>query len=222
MRASDADRDRAADVLREAAAEGRLSMDELDERLDLIYAAKTYAELAPVTADLPATGREAGAWPATSTGPSGVGNRFGAEATGSVAVAILGGFVRKGDWVAPPKLSAIAIMGGGEIDLRDARFAEHTMTIDAVTIMGGIQITVPEDADVQVNGIGIMGGFDHSAAGSGSPGGPRIVINGFAFWGGVAIQRLPSDKPRPAVDQGNQGELNALSSIASRGRGRRA
>jgi hypothetical protein len=210
MRASDADRERAAEVLREAAAEGRLSMDELNERLDLIYAAKTYAELAPVTADLPSTAAEEGTRLATSAGPFGMGNRFGGEATGTVAVAILGGFVRKGDWVAPAKLSAVAILGGGEIDLRDARFAEHTVTINAVTIMGGIQITVPEDADVQVNGIGIMGGFDHSAAGPGSPGGPRIVINGFAFGGGVAIERRPSDNPRPAVDRRRQGELNDL------------
>jgi hypothetical protein len=195
MRASDADRDRAAEVLREAAAEGRLSLEELDQRLDLVYAAKTYAELAPVTADLPSSGHDHRAGLATSAGPFGIGNRFGGQPAGTHAIAILGGFVRKGDWVAPPELSAVAILGGGEIDLRNARFAEHTVTIHAVTIMGGIQVTVPEDADVQVNGIGIMGGFDHSAAGSGSPGGPRIVINGFAFWGGVQIQRLPSDRP---------------------------
>jgi DUF1707 SHOCT-like domain len=207
MRASDADRDRAAEVLREAAAEGRLSLDELNERLDLIYAAKTYAELVPVTADLPSAGQDQRAGLATSASPFGMGNRFGGEPTGTAAVAILGGFVRKGDWVAPPKLSAIAILGGGEIDLRDARFAEHTVTINAVTIMGGIQITVPEDADVQVNGIGIMGGFDHSVVGSGSPGGPRIVVNGFAFWGGVQIHRLPSDQPK--LERGRQGELGS-------------
>ncbi len=208
MRASDADRDRAAEALREAAAEGRLNLEELNERLDLIYAAKTYAELAPITADLPSSGQGRVAEPATKAGPLGTESRFGGQPAGSSAIAILGGFVRKGDWVAPPELTAVAILGGGEIDLRDARFAEHTVTINTVTIMGGIQITVPEDADVQVNGIGIMGGFDHTAAGSGSPGGPRIVINGFAFWGGVQVQRLPSDKPRPAVDQRKQGELN--------------
>jgi hypothetical protein len=111
--------------------------------------------------------------------------------------------------VAPPELTAVAILGGGEIDLRDARFAEHTVTINTVTIMGGIQITVPEDADVQVNGIGIMGGFDHSAAGSGRPGGPRIVINGFAFWGGVQVQRLPSDNPKREIDSSRPGELGS-------------
>ena len=207
MRASDADRDRAAEVLREAAAEGRLSMEELNERLDVVYAAKTYAELAPATVDLPSPGQVEGTGLATTSGTSAMANRFGGQAAGTTAVAILGGFVRKGDWVVPPELSAVAILGGGELDLRDARFAGHTVTIHAVTIMGGIQITVPEDADVQVNGIGIMGGFDHSAAGSGSQGGPRIVINGFAFWGGVQVQRLPSDSPRPAIDPRGQGEL---------------
>jgi hypothetical protein len=208
MRASDADRDRAAEVLREAAAEGRLSMEELNERLDVVYAAKTYAELAPATVDLPSAGQAPGAGLATTSGAAAIANRFGGQAAGSATVAILGGFVRKGDWVVPPELSAVAILGGGELDLRDARFAEHTVTIHTVTIMGGIQITVPEDADVQVNGIGIMGGFDHSAAGSGSQGGPRIVINGFAFWGGVQVQRLPSDNPRPPIGQrGPRGEL---------------
>jgi hypothetical protein len=207
MRASDADRDHAAEVLREAAAEGRLSMEELNERLDLVYASKTYAELAPVTADLPSAGQDRRAGLATRPGPFGVENRFGGEPAGTSAIAILGGFVRKGDWVAPPKLSAVAILGGGEIDLRDARFAERVTTIDAVTIMGGILITVPEDADVQVNGIGIMGGFDHSPAGSGSPGGPRIMINGFAFWGGVQVRRLPSD--RPAASPGPARELGS-------------
>jgi hypothetical protein len=207
MRASDADRDRAAELLREAAAEGRLGLDELDERLDLIYAAKTYAELTPVTADLPSAGQDQRGGLATSASTFGMGKRFGGEPAGSTAVAILGGFVRKGDWVAPPKLTAVAILGGGEIDLRDARFAEHTVTINAITIMGGIQITVPEDADVQVNGIGIMGGFDHSAVGSGSPGGPRIVVNGFAFWGGVQVQRLPSDRPK--LERDRQGELGS-------------
>jgi hypothetical protein len=52
MRISDADRHRVAEVLREAAGEGRLDLDELDERLELTFAAKTYADLVPITADL--------------------------------------------------------------------------------------------------------------------------------------------------------------------------
>ena len=52
MRISDAERHRVAEVLREAAGEGRLDLDELDERLELTFAAKTYADPLPITADL--------------------------------------------------------------------------------------------------------------------------------------------------------------------------
>src|SRR5882724_4202114 len=56
LRASDTDRERVADQLREAAGHGRLTLDELEERLELTYASKTYAELEPLTRDLPASG----------------------------------------------------------------------------------------------------------------------------------------------------------------------
>lgn len=57
LRVSDSDREQAADVLREAAGQGRISLDELDERLESAYAAKTYADLAAITHDLPGPGR---------------------------------------------------------------------------------------------------------------------------------------------------------------------
>ena len=63
LRISDADRHKVAEVLREAAGEGRIDLDELDERLEAAYAAKTYADLVPLTIDLPAV-RPAGS-PAT-------------------------------------------------------------------------------------------------------------------------------------------------------------
>ncbi|PKK12829.1 DUF1707 domain-containing protein [Thermomonospora sp. CIF 1] len=53
MRASDADRDRVAEALREHCAVGRITVEELQERLEAVYAAKTYGELAGITADLP-------------------------------------------------------------------------------------------------------------------------------------------------------------------------
>ena len=54
LRISDDDRHRVAEVLREAAGEGRIDLDELDQRLEATYAAKTYADLVPITVDLPA------------------------------------------------------------------------------------------------------------------------------------------------------------------------
>ena len=56
MRAADTDRDRAAELLRAAAAEGRITFEELDERVSQAYAAKTFADLQAITHDLPGPG----------------------------------------------------------------------------------------------------------------------------------------------------------------------
>jgi hypothetical protein len=190
LRASDADRERVANVLREAAGDGRLTMDELDERLDAVYAAKTYAELEPITHDLPDAGTAQA--PAPSPAARRDPGRFGGTPTSSGAVAILGGFTRKGDWVVPKEFTAFLLMGGGEIDLRDARFTEREVTIHIVAILGGCEVIVPEDATVYVTGIGILGAFEHTDAGPGSPDGPVITINGVALLGGVDVKRKPT------------------------------
>jgi Domain of unknown function (DUF1707)/Cell wall-active antibiotics response 4TMS YvqF len=194
LRASDADRERVAETLREAAGDGRLTMDELDERLDAVYAAKTYAELVPITQDLPDTGY--GHAPAPSQSSSGDVRQYGGDPTSHTAIAILGGFSRKGDWVVPKTLNAFMLMGGGEIDMRDAQFSEPEVSIHVVAIMGGCEITVPEDATVHVTGVGILGAFEHSVAGAGVPGGPVIHISGVALMGGVEVTRKAKKLPK--------------------------
>jgi hypothetical protein len=174
-----------AEILRQAAGDGRLTLEELDERLDAVYAAKTYAELEPITNDLPDSGASHVPAPAPPADPA----RFGGQPGSATAVAIMGGFERKGDWVVPKEFNCVAFMGGGELDMREARFEEQTVKINIVAIMGGVEITVPDDANVRVQGIGIMGGFDHSSSGGGQPGGPTIVVTGVALMGGVEIKR---------------------------------
>jgi DUF1707 SHOCT-like domain len=191
LRASDQDRERAAEILRDAAGEGRLGMDELDERLAAVYAAKTYAELEPVLEDLP----QARSAPVAAPAGRAV-QRIGGQPTSSAAIAVMGGFSRKGAWVVPAQFTAVAVMGGGDIDLREARFAERVVTIHAYAIMGGIAITVPEDVEVQVTGIGLMGAFEHGPAGTGKPGGPKVIVNGLAFWGAVDVKRKPPKRKR--------------------------
>jgi len=206
LRASDADRERVANVLREAAGDGRLTMEELDERLDAVYAAKTYAELEPITRDLPTAGTAHAPVPAQSSAVQ--DSRIGGVPSSEGAFAILGGFSRKGDWVVPKDFTAFAFMAGGEIDLREARFSEPVVTLHVVAIMAGIEITVPEDVTVRVTGIGIMGGFDHGASATGAPGGPTIVINGLALMGGVEVRRRPLKKSkRERLESRRTGEL---------------
>ncbi|KOG73368.1 DUF1707 SHOCT-like domain-containing protein, partial [Streptomyces varsoviensis] len=204
MRASDTERDRVAEALREALAEGRLDMDEFDQRLGAAYKARTHGELDVLVRDLPAPSRAAE--PARGA-PEGGGEpdwpeRVGGRATSRWGVAIMGGFQRGGPWTAPRVFNSVAFWGGGQIDLREARFEDRDIVIRCFAIMGGMEIVVPPDVEVHVNGVGIMGGFDDKASGPGAPGAPRVTVSGLAFWGGVGVKR----KERKAVRKAQREE----------------
>jgi Domain of unknown function (DUF1707)/Cell wall-active antibiotics response 4TMS YvqF len=184
LRVSDHDREQVAELLRQAAGDGRLTLDELDDRLAQAYAAKTFGDLEPLTDDLPAAGTGAAPVPAPT-------NRVGGTATSHLAVAIMGGFSRKGSWVMPKSFTAFTCMGGGTIDLREAGFAEQNVTIRAFTLMGGIEILVPEDVEVVLHGVPIMGGIDGPAGGNPLPGAPRVTIIAVAVMGGVDVKVRP-------------------------------
>ncbi|WP_263631915.1 DUF1707 SHOCT-like domain-containing protein [Streptomyces sp. 8L] len=200
-RASDAEREQIAERLREAVAEGRLDMEEFDERLGLAYQARTRGELVPLVSDLPEPGTAEGAGPAASalgTAPdAGVwAGRVGSgPGTSRSAFGILGGFGRKGNWTVGRKFHATAFMGGGEIDLREARFEEPVTVIRCFAFMGGVQVTAPPELDIEVRGFGFMGGFGESpakreAAGiSPDPDSPKVIVTGFALMGGVGVER---------------------------------
>lgn len=194
LRASDADRDRVAEILRDALAEGRLDMEEFDERLGAAYRARTYGELAPLTRDLPVPG-VAPALPVSFVKAPAVdggraGRITGTEGSSTGAVAILSGFERRGRWTVPRRFSCFTFMGGGELDLREADFAAGEVEIHCVVIMGGVQVIVPPGVEVVVRGVGVMGAFEHPRDdGPPVPGAPRVVIGGLAFWGGVGVER---------------------------------
>ncbi|MEX2972363.1 DUF1707 domain-containing protein [Streptomyces sp. C184] len=193
LRASDADRERVAEILRDAVAEGRLAMEEFDERLEATYRARTYGELEPLTADLPA----AAAAPAPlslrkdTAAVTQWSERIVSGTDGSGAgIGILGGFQRKGRWTIGRRFTAVCLMGGGELDLREANFAGPEVVITCWALMGGVSIVVPPGVEVDVRGLGIMGGFDAQEDGvPGEPGAPRVIVKGLALMGGVAVER---------------------------------
>ncbi|SDD19518.1 Cell wall-active antibiotics response 4TMS YvqF [Actinokineospora iranica] len=189
MRVSNADRERFAKVLHDAMAEGRLTLGELEERLDRVYAAKTFGDLEPVVRDLP--GHQITLQAAAPSAPGRVGGR----GTSSSAIAMLSGADRTGVWTIPPTFNAVAFMGGVKINLMDARFEARETVINAYALMGGIDIIVPPDVTVYVTGSGIMGGFSNRST-EGTPGGPVLRITGFAFWGGVDVRTPKRSKGR--------------------------
>lgn len=207
LRVSDNEREQVAERLRVAAGEGRLGLDELEDRITAVYTAKTYAELEPITRDLPAAGAAGpAAFPASRTGGRWrVGRKPGRRKT----FVLMGGSGNKGAWVVPKSYVAFAMMGGIELDLREAEFEDMEVTINASCLMGGIEIIVPEGLNVVVHGFGFMGGYAGSPSGPVDPEAPTLHVKGFAMMGGVDVKRKPH---RPAakdrhLDRERYGEI---------------
>jgi uncharacterized protein DUF1707 len=201
MRVSDSDRDQTAAILREATGQGRLTFDELDERLGQVYAAKTYADLAETTRDLPGTHIQQQPQPTPAAfAPA----RIGGSPSAKAAIAIMSGSRRSGPWVVPATFVAIAFMGGVELDLRQAQFSQQEVTIQVCAFMGGVSIVAGEDVDIDVSGFAFMGGFDNRGSSvPAPPGAPRVRVTGFAFMGGVDVQRRPAGSgagPQPGIE----------------------
>jgi hypothetical protein len=194
LRASDADRERVADRLREAAADGRITMDELEERLETAYTSRTHAELRPLTRDL-ATSDAPSAEPASApTARELVGVTPDRRRR---SIVVMSGLRRRGRWVVPARFSVFAFWGGVELDLREASLTARETVIRADAVMAGIEIIVPEDVAVHVEGVGFMGAFDEApSTAPPPPGAPVIRITGIAFWAGVAIKRTPTYIPK--------------------------
>jgi len=180
VRASDADREAAVVRLREAAGEGRLTFEELAERTELAYAARTDAELVRLSDDLPAT--------APAVARAEVAAPAGERA--DWVVAVMGGSERKGRWRVRNETRAVALMGGVELDLRQAELPVGDVTITAWAIMGGVDIHVPEGARVELGGFALMGGNDSQGeAEPPPPGAPVVRVRAYSLMGGVSVRR---------------------------------
>lgn len=175
---ADSDRIQVAQLLTDAAAEGRLTPEEYEKRLVEAYGAQTFRALRQVTNDLPI---------ATEATHLGDGPRKPAPST--LLLAILSGFERRGRWPVPGRLTTFTLFGGGVVDLRYADFTSSDIEIHAYSIMGGQTILLPPEVNVEIHGKGVMGGFEHSVDGQGTPGAPKVTVRGFSLWGGVGIKR---------------------------------
>ncbi|MFD8917243.1 DUF1707 domain-containing protein [Streptomyces sp. NPDC059569] len=186
IRASDADRDRIADILREALAEGRLDAEEHAERIDSVYRAKTVAELEPLVRDLPVTGAD-GRRPAPGESVSG-SYGYGPEdptAPAENLVAIFSSSTRRGRWRIGRKTNAFSLFGNIEIDLTEALFGQRTTVINATSIFGNVEITVPENISLRGNGTGIFGNFEVVTLEAEERDAPTVIVNGYSVFGNV-------------------------------------
>ena len=169
VRASDAERDATVNRLREAATEGRLTLEELTDRIEAAANAVMRSDLVPLTADLPAT--------------AAVG-----VATQSAAVRGVGDVKRSGRWTVPTENSFRTWFGNIKLDLRQAQISAAETRIHARALFGNIDLLVPEGVEVDLQARTQLG-RTKVESGSGVPGAPRIVLTGGTFFGDIKVRR---------------------------------
>jgi hypothetical protein len=183
MLVSDAERDATLKILGDHAAVGRLSLDELEDRADRALTCRTRGELSALTSDLPND---------TALASSDASAPVEAHQPVRRTVAIMGGASRRGPFRAVRSFSAVAVMGGDNIDLRECVIDGGELTIKVFSLMGVVNIYVPETMEVELGGFSVLGANSekgghrrHQAKA------PVIRVRGFNLIGGTNVFRVP-------------------------------
>jgi Domain of unknown function (DUF1707)/Cell wall-active antibiotics response 4TMS YvqF len=168
VRASDADREATMDLLREAAGEGQLTLDELSDRIEAAANAVMHSDLVLLTCDLSA-----------------------ADAMGRAAppaqVRGFGDVKRSGPWTVPAENSFRTWLGHVKLDLREAQISATETRIHARALFGNIDLLVPEGIAVEVQARTRLGRTNLKAS-SGLPGASRVVLTGGTFSGNITVR----------------------------------
>jgi uncharacterized protein DUF1707/cell wall-active antibiotic response 4TMS protein YvqF len=176
--ASDAERERAVELMRRGSVDGRLTLEEFAQRMSAAYEARTREELDELTRDLPA---ESAALPSPR------------RAAGKWIVAVMGGAHRRGRFRLGARTNVITIMGGANLDLRQAELEGPEVTITVLSVMGGANLIVPEGVDVELTGLSIMGGKNYRPGKQRlPPNAPVVRVRGYSVMGGISVVTKPS------------------------------
>ena len=154
-------------LLREAAADGRLTLEEHHERVERAYAARTLGELAELTVDL----AESSAQPL----------RFETKPI----VAVFGSEEISGRWVVPDRLVVTAVFGEVKLDLREALLQRRTVTVHANVVCGAVKLQVPDGVEVRMSGPVLLGSKSSRVRAPQSPGAPVVDVRSFVLCGEI-------------------------------------
>ena len=175
IRVSDADRERTIALLRDHAAEGRLTLEEFTERMSSAYAARTNDELEALARDLPST-----AVPVSRRSPT----RF--------VLSLFGSSTRDGRIRVRRLVGCLMAFGNIDLDLRQATLEGDVITIVALGMFGAIDVYVPEGVEVDLNGFAFGG---HKRANGNDPpprpGMPLVRVVAVSIFAGVDVWRVP-------------------------------
>jgi hypothetical protein len=170
LRASDTERDRAVARLREASAEGRLTLDELVARTGVALEARTLGDLERVTADLPATQTQT----PTAAPPR--------ERT-RLVLAVFAPVYRRKRWRLGRRTLVVSVFAPTFFDLGSATLESGEATITVFSVFAPVNVTAPAHVDVDASVVSIFAPFrELGSAGELRPGAPRVSINGLTLF----------------------------------------
>ncbi|MFI9050391.1 DUF1707 domain-containing protein [Streptomyces sp. NPDC053427] len=179
--ASDAEREDMVERLREAAAEGRLTLEELTERCEAAYLARFREELATVGEDLPTVAVAAGS----------------GEASGKRAFwAVLGDVTRHHPGL-EGRLEATAVLGDVSLDLcASPAPSSGELVVVARAVMGDVHLLLPEGVRVEVDCGNVFGDIRDLTRAHSTPDAvtPRVRVTGFALFGDIVLAHPSSDR----------------------------
>ncbi|HEV7751369.1 MAG TPA: DUF1707 domain-containing protein [Baekduia sp.] len=204
LRASDADRERAAELLRRAGGEGRLDVDELGERLQQAFAARTRAELERLVADVADDGPDRAVGAPAARLPVRRG-----EGGSRWVISVLSGVDRRGHWRLAPSVLSLNILGSSDLDLNEAELSDERTEVRVIAILGSAGIRVPEGLNVEVSQLALMGDNDiRLGPERPDPGGPTVHLKLFSLMGSIDVKRgpRPTREDRRAAKQARRDE----------------
>lgn len=178
LRASHADRDAVTGHLQQAFADGRLDEEEFDVRMQRALTARTRQDLDVLLQDLGRPAPSGTPIPAPPAAPAGAGEPFRSN------TAILSTVSRKGRWMVPSELSAVAVLGDVKLDLRAAALTSPVTTIRAQAILGDVTLVVPPGVRVEVSGTPVLGDIrDRVDDAHLGPEAPLVRVDAFVMMG---------------------------------------
>jgi len=187
VRASDADRERAVGRLRDASAEGRLTLEEFMERMNAAYDARTTGELDELVRDLPA---QPGSRPGSRRRPT------------RLLFSLFGSTEREGRIRVRRRVTCLTAFGNIDLDLRQATLEGDVITIYAVGAFGALDVYVPEGVEVDFRGLALLG---HARARGNDPpprpGTPLVRVFALSLWAGLDVWRVPVAWASRTLDQ---------------------
>ena len=188
--APDEDRQAAAEALQRACGEGRLTLEEFSDRVGAVWAADRTDQIAVATAGL--------AQPAL----------VGSSRTVRRVINVIGEQRLSGRWRLPGRLRVVNLVGEVDLDLREVvvgqTLPDNVVEISVFSMIGEVNVTVPEGIEVDVGGVVLVGERDiRLAAVPRRVGTPLIRLHLFGLVGEVTVRSRPAEptRVRPAVER---------------------